>query len=83
MGESAERAPLRTVIGGRHGSPTISIALPFAKITSVDTELRDAVVDLATLVARLSARSPDDAIEAGRIGEAAEAIVARLSERGG
>ena len=83
VGDSPERAPLRTVIGGRHGSPTISVALPFARITNVDTELRDAVADLAKLVARLAARSPGDEAEASLVRDAAEALAARLSERDG
>ena len=50
-----------TVIGGRHGSPSVTIALPFAKITTKDEELRDAIAEVATLVARLAAAATDDA----------------------
>ena len=83
MGESEERAARRTVIGGRHGSPTVTVALPFAKITNVDAELRDAVADLATLVARLAAHSATgDETEIGAVREAAEELAARLSSQG-
>src|SRR5262249_32259269 len=59
-----EKPTARTVIGGRHGSPSLTIALPFAKITSTDSELRDVVAELATLVAELaSAVSSGDAAE--------------------
>jgi hypothetical protein len=50
----------RTNIGGRYGSPTFTIALPFSRITSTDSELRAAVADLATLVARLAAAGTDE-----------------------
>lgn len=49
------RDPLpRTVIGGRHGSPSVTIAWPFSKVTSVDTDLRTAVTDLARIVAEMA-----------------------------
>jgi hypothetical protein len=80
MGDSEDRAARRTVIGGRHGSPTVTVALPFSKITNIDAELRDAVADLATLVARLTAvSSTGDAAEADLVRAAADAIAARLS----
>jgi hypothetical protein len=50
----------RTNIGGRYGSPTFTIALPFAKIMSTDSKLREAVADLAALVARLAAAETDE-----------------------
>jgi hypothetical protein len=77
---SVERA--RTFIGGRHGSPTVTIALPFSNITSHDTEVRDAVAGLALLVARLAraaeAASDVDVTELGEIRAAAEALSAEL-----
>jgi hypothetical protein len=45
---------LRTVIGGRHGSPSVTIAMPFSKIESTDTDLRAAVAELATIVSQLA-----------------------------
>ena len=44
----------RTNIGGRYGSPTVTIAWPFSNIVNKDEELRDAVADLAAVVARLA-----------------------------
>ncbi len=84
MADNEDRAARRTVIGGRHGSPTVTVALPFASITNVDAELRDAVADLATLVARLAAlSSAGDETERGLVRDAAEALAARLSGQGG
>ncbi len=54
MDEPEVKPASRTVIGGRHGSPTVTIALPFSAVSNVDTELRDAVADLAALVVRLT-----------------------------
>ncbi len=80
MGNSEDRTARRTVIGGRHGSPTVTVALPFSKITNVDDELRDAVADLAALVARLAAQvSVADETEAGLVRAAAEELGARLA----
>jgi hypothetical protein len=80
MTQSEERRGRPTVIGGRHGSPTVTVALPFAKITNVDSELRDAVTDLATLVARLAEHAAaGNVAEIGLVREAAEGIAARLS----
>ncbi len=62
----------RTNIGGRYGSPTVTIALPFAKITSTDTELREAVAELATLVARLAVAGADERERAAIVLAAAE-----------
>lgn len=74
--EESESPPARTVIGGRHGSPSLTIALPFSKITSVDSELREAVADLAALLARLaSATDPD---ERESIAAAAKEIAERV-----
>ena len=59
MDEPEAKSAGRTVIGGRHGSPTVTIALPFSAVSNVDSELRDAVADLALLVSRLAAASDD------------------------
>jgi hypothetical protein len=71
----------RTNIGGRYGSPTFTIALPFSKITSTDTELRAAVADLATLVARL-ATGADDEAERAAIALAAADLANQVSGAG-
>ncbi len=84
MGESDGQASGRTVIGGRHGSPTVTVALPFAKITNVDAELRDAVAELATLVARLAdAAAAGSTDEIRLVREAAGELAARLAPPGG
>ena len=49
----------RTVIGGRHGSPSVTVAFPFSKIANVDSELRAFVEELVGLVARLAAATTD------------------------
>jgi len=83
MGDREDLLARRTVIGGRHGSPTVTVALPFSQITNVDAELRDAVAELATLVARLAAHaSGGDETEAALVHDAAEALAARLSTSG-
>ena len=68
----------RTVIGGRYGSPTITVALPFSNIVNKDEQLRDAVADLATLVARLAAPGADEA-ELALVKTAAEELVASIA----
>ncbi len=52
--------PSRNVIGGRHGSPSVTVAMPFSKIANVDSELRGFVEELIDLVGRLAAASTDD-----------------------
>ena len=49
----------RTVIGGRHGSPSVTVAFPFSKIANVDSELRAVVEELVGLIGRLAAASTD------------------------
>lgn len=49
----------RNVIGGRHGSPSVTVAMPFSKIANVDSELRGFVEELIDLVGRLAAASTD------------------------
>jgi hypothetical protein len=81
MEDDDELEPRRTNIGGRYGSPTVTIALPFAKITSTDSELREAVADLAALVARL-ANAADDERERAAIALAAGELSSQLSATG-
>lgn len=73
-------APGRTVIGGRHGSPSVTIAFPFSKIAHVDSELRELVEELATVVARLAAATTDD--ERRAVALAAHDLVERLAPAG-
>jgi hypothetical protein len=83
MEQPEEKPGVRTVIGGRHGSPSLTIALPFARITNTDTDLRDAVAELATLVAQLAAAvSAGDAARLSLAGKAAEELADRVSSRG-
>jgi hypothetical protein len=82
MEQPEDRPAARTVIGGRHGSPSVTIALPFARITSADAELRDAVAELATLVAQLAAAvSAGDAARISLSRKAAEELADRISRR--
>ena len=82
MEQGEEQRGVRTVIGGRHGSPSLTIALPFAKITRTDSELRDAVAELATLVAHLAAAvSSGDAARISLSRKAAEELADRISSR--
>jgi hypothetical protein len=78
MMDEDELEPRRTNIGGRYGSPTVTIALPFAKITSTDSELRAAVADLAALVARLATAESDEA-ERAAIARAAADLANQVS----
>jgi hypothetical protein len=59
MGDSPKDQMPRTVIGGRHGSPSVTIAWPFSKVTSTDTDLRAAVSELATLVSEMAGTDDD------------------------
>ena len=71
-----------TVIGGRHGSPSVTIALPFAKITNTDSELREVVAELATVVAQLAtAASAGDVARISLARKAAEELADRVSSR--
>jgi len=67
----------RTNIGGRYGSPTFTIALPFSKIMNTDTELRDAVAELAALVARAVEARGDEA-QLALVQIAADELATRL-----
>ena len=73
--------PSPTVIGGRHGSPTVTIALPFSNISGSDPELRAAVADLALLVSRLASDQGAETGERVAIRTAAEELATLLSER--
>ena len=53
-------APSRNVIGGRHGSPSVTVAFPFSKIANVDSELRGFLEELVAMVTRLATASTDD-----------------------
>jgi hypothetical protein len=77
-----QKSQPRTVIGGRHGSPALTIAFPFSRITNnTDAELRQAVADLALLVARLTEHSlSDDTTTVGAVRTAADELAARVAE---
>jgi hypothetical protein len=80
MEQPEEKPGARAVIGGRHGSPTLTIALPFARITNTDTELRDVVAELATLVAQLAAAvSSGDVARISLSRKAAEELAERIT----
>jgi diadenosine tetraphosphate (Ap4A) HIT family hydrolase len=68
----------RTNIGGRYGSPTFSIAFPLGKIVNTDSELRDAVAELATLVS-LAAQARGDEAQLALVQSAADELANRLS----
>ena len=69
----------RTNIGGRYGSPTVTVALPFSNVVNTDTELRDAVADLALLVSRLATPGIDET-EIAIVSAAAEELGKRLGK---
>ena len=71
----------QTVIGGRHGSPALTIAFPFSRITSSnDSELREAISDLALLVARLAEHSlSGDTAAMSVVRRSAEELATRVS----
>ena len=69
--------PSRNVIGGRHGSPSVTVAFPFSKIVNVDSELRGFVEELADLVGRLAAASNDD--ERRTVAESSRDLLDRMA----
>ena len=69
--------PSRNVIGGRHGSPSVTVAFPFSKIANVDSELRDFVEELVQIVGRLAAATTDEEREAAA--EASRELLDRMS----
>lgn len=73
-------APGRNVIGGRHGSPSVTVAFPFSKIANVDSELRDFVEELVHLVARLAAADTDD--ERRAVADASRELLERMRPAG-
>jgi len=81
MNPQNDQSMPRTVIGGRHGSPALTIAFPFSRVvTNNDAELREAVADLATLVARLAEHSLSrDSAALGVVRTAAEELAARVN----
>lgn len=79
MSDLEPRTPTRSVIGGRHGSPTVTIALPFSNINSIDTDLRAAVTNLAALVQRLAQCAQGDAEALDEVRDAAQQLVVRLA----
>ena len=69
--------PSRNVIGGRHGSPSVTVAFPFSKIANVDSELRGFVEELVDLVGRLAAASTDN--ERQIVAESSRDLLDRMS----
>ncbi len=67
----------RTNIGGRYGSPTVTIAWPFSNIVNRDDELRDEVANLASIVARLALAGTDET-ELAMISTAAHDLSTRV-----
>ena len=86
-GKSQEDKPRQMNIGGRYGSPTITIAWPFSHVTRVDTDLREDLAELAGVVARLAAAAapgtdPGMAGELAAVRQAADDLARRLAEQG-
>jgi hypothetical protein len=79
-GEIVPDAPGRNVIGGRHGSPSVTVAFPFSKIANVDSELRDFVEELVLLVARLAGATTD--AERQAVADASRELLERMSPAG-
>lgn len=52
-------ASAKTTIGGRHGSPSVTVAFPFSNIAQIDSELRGFVEELAGIVGRLAEATTD------------------------
>lgn len=76
MDEVIEPGPTKSFIGGRHGSPSVTVAFPFSKIANVDSELRSFVEELAGIVVQLAVATNDD--ERRSAGAAAQDLVERL-----
>jgi len=75
--EIVPNAPSRNVIGGRHGSPSVTVAFPFSKVANVDSELRGFVEELVQIVGRLAAATTDD--ERRAVAEASRELFDRMS----
>jgi hypothetical protein len=79
------------VVGGRHGSPTVNVALPFSKLNIGDAEalgesvetLAGIVGELAAQVALLAERAEADDVRVAvkAIAEQIEAVLADLPKR--
>ena len=76
-GEIVPDAPGRNVIGGRHGSPSVTVAFPFSKIANVDSELRGFVEELVQIVGRLASATTDD--ERRAAAEASRELLERMA----
>jgi hypothetical protein len=69
--------PSRNVIGGRHGSPSVTVAFPFSKIAHVDSELRGFVEELVQIVGRLAAATSD--VERRAAADASRELLERMA----
>jgi hypothetical protein len=76
-GEIVPDAPGRTVIGGRHGSPSVTVAFPFSNVANVDSELRGFVEELVLLVARLASAGTDG--ERRAVADASRELLERMN----
>ena len=76
-GEVVPTNPSRNVIGGRHGSPSVTVAFPFSKIANVDSELRGFVEEVVDLVRRLATASTDD--ERRSVAESSRDLLDRMA----
>ena len=68
------------MIGGRHGSPSVTVAFPFSKVANVDSELRGFVEELVHLVARLAAATTD--AERRAVAGSSRELLERMSPEG-
>lgn len=82
-------ADQRMVLGGRHGSPTINVSLPFSKLTFGDDPtavegveaLAGVVLQLVSQVARLAEKAGEDEVRA-EAEQLADQVAVVLSELG-
>ncbi|MGZ4675547.1 MAG: hypothetical protein ACXVJ7_08520 [Acidimicrobiia bacterium] len=77
MDETDHGPPSRNVIGGRHGSPSVTVAFPFSKVAHVDSELRGFVEELVNLVASLAAATTD--AERRAVADASRELLDRMA----
>jgi hypothetical protein len=77
-------APTRysTLIGGRHGSPSVNVAFPFSaiKVDQTDPEVRDAAIELASLVDSLATTLTELITLAGGEGQIADGMTETVEE---
>lgn len=78
--EIVPAGPAKTNIGGRHGSPTVTVAFPFSNVVNVDAELRGFVEELVRIVHRLAAATSDTEREAAA--EASRELLERMAPGG-